>query len=325
MSGELVGRVTRTTTRLTTTEKLILVVLAEHVREKSRPGAPAGLAFPSVATIARHTEVNERTVQRALKKLRLGKWIEVAEQGGRGGRHYSPTQYKVQPEAGGDTDVTPRIDDDSAGGDICGVLGVTLVSPDPVRTPEKHKSRETPPQQNASVMSASREGKPETEKRLILKTPAKPNLIRRVIYTILDEQPDINSPDLADLVRVRLGVNVTASEHTIRDLVEAVQMKRAGLLPDRKDRQGVAIASREPQPQHVDEPQQRSFGPIGTVQACESLRSPAGVTLRPPVDAAEAERWRRMDAECAEVAARRKAREAFERAAQQPERLSATA
>jgi hypothetical protein len=69
MSIYCVGLCLNCQTKLTTTRKLILIALAEKADNDGRN------AFPSVATLARYAECDERTVQRSLRLLEKEGWI----------------------------------------------------------------------------------------------------------------------------------------------------------------------------------------------------------------------------------------------------------
>jgi hypothetical protein len=225
VSGLLVGRITRSKTNLTSTEKLILVILGEHVR------ADGGTAYPSVATIASHAEVHARTVKRVLRKLRAGGWIHVVAPGGRGGRRYTATQYDVLPASRGDTAVIPRIDGRRAGGDIGGQLGVTPVSPYPEVHPEVqiHKRNSSA----APLRVDEREQKQPAATGQVL-TEATWRQIRRAVHASrLKTSPGVavarrsavveNATDLTDRTRKTLAEwAMTAAEADVRAQVDLI-------------------------------------------------------------------------------------------------------
>ncbi len=217
VSGRLVGSITRTQTRLTSTEKLILVILGEHVRVEDGPA----LAFPSVETIATQAEVCTRTAKRALASLRAAGWIRVVAPGGRGGRRYSTTRYEVLPASSrGVTDVTPK----NPRGDICGFLGVTLVSPDPVRDPEEQEKQTHTAAAASAASFAFDDPKTKTAKRQQPQDEPSRSFIRKIVHEVL-ARPDAptNAPDVAADAHALLVVRgVVVAEDRVRAQVNAI-------------------------------------------------------------------------------------------------------
>jgi hypothetical protein len=85
---EYVAAVLRGVFGLDPTAKLILLIVAEYARASS-----GGVAWPSVATIAREAGISERRTQIHLHRLREDRWLAVVGDA-RGGSGHS-TRYKI--------------------------------------------------------------------------------------------------------------------------------------------------------------------------------------------------------------------------------------
>ena len=127
MSIYCVGLCLTSVTGLTLTEKFILLALCEKADNDGTN------AWPSVKTLARYAECSERTVQRALGRLRQTGWIAVTHRATR----YRPQNYAVnlqrlqgcQPVTRGATSVAVR--------------GDTAMAPNPSSTrPDKELDKE---------------------------------------------------------------------------------------------------------------------------------------------------------------------------------------
>lgn len=132
MSIELVARILNTPTGLNATAKMVLLGLANHAN-------PDGTrVFPSVARIARYAECDPRTVQRHLKALRLGGWLEVVTEASQ----HRPTEYRIRGdrlsslESRGDISDTPGVTSETPRGD-------TAMSPEPSE-PSKNRHGAAP-------------------------------------------------------------------------------------------------------------------------------------------------------------------------------------
>lgn len=125
MSIYCVGLVLNCQTDLNTTRKLILIALAEKADNDGRN------AFPSVATLARYAECDERTVQRSLRHLEQSGWI-VCESPARRNR---PRNYTLIVEKlEGRRIATPRregVAQDRGGVTPVSDGGDTAMPPDP--------------------------------------------------------------------------------------------------------------------------------------------------------------------------------------------------
>lgn len=90
---------------LTSPEKFVLVTIAHHFNQTSL------IAFPSIASLARSTELDERTVQRALRRLVAVDLIRVVPRFTASGRQTSNGYYI--PDLG----VPPGVSSDAPEGD----------------------------------------------------------------------------------------------------------------------------------------------------------------------------------------------------------------
>lgn len=135
---------------LPTTEKMVLLILADHADDEGQN------AWPSVARIARKASISERQVQRILRSLCDSGFIAVERQAG-GSREQRedrrPNRYTIRMD--GVTSVTPRSssrgDIETPRGDTGVANGVTPMSPEPyidTSTTEPPTTR-TPAQQEA--------------------------------------------------------------------------------------------------------------------------------------------------------------------------------
>lgn len=132
MAVQVMGEALRTT-GVTSTEKLVLIGLADHANHDGTG------AWPSVATLAEYADVTERTVQRCLRSLEDKGLIQKGDQ-----RHVQhvradkrPTVYDVTLDRG-DVYVAPQLDGVtpvSERGDTSVADGVTPVSPKPSLEP----------------------------------------------------------------------------------------------------------------------------------------------------------------------------------------------
>ena len=118
MSIYCVGLCLKTVTKLSLTEKFILLALCEKCDNDGSN------AYPSVKTLARYAECSERTVQRALKSLTDKGWLVLAERAS----SRRPTNYTIVIERfEGCQVVTPRVTQEVHRGD-------TAMAPDPSYT-----------------------------------------------------------------------------------------------------------------------------------------------------------------------------------------------
>jgi hypothetical protein len=118
MSIYCVGLCLTSHTGLKLTDKFILLALCEKADNDGTN------AWPSVATLARYAECDDRTVQRSLKKLKQGGWITVTKRA----TSRRPTIYRVSLDRfQGCQIVTPEVTPETVRGD-------TAMSPDPSST-----------------------------------------------------------------------------------------------------------------------------------------------------------------------------------------------
>jgi hypothetical protein len=123
MSIYCVGLCLTSLTGLALADKFILLALCEKADNDGTN------AWPSVATLARYAECSERTVQRALGRLRRDGWITETSKATR----YRPRVYSVNlSRLQGCQNVTPRVTPEVSRGD-------TVVSPDPSSTRPVHE------------------------------------------------------------------------------------------------------------------------------------------------------------------------------------------
>jgi Helix-turn-helix domain len=92
-------------------ETLILLALADHARDDG------SRIYPSIATIARKTKYNRRTVQRIMRKLEEREILEVVKKSVR----YGTTEYlircdKLPPLRGGKNDISDAVNSTFRGG-----------------------------------------------------------------------------------------------------------------------------------------------------------------------------------------------------------------
>lgn len=118
---------------ISTSEKMVLLVLADHADDEGRN------SWPSIATVARKSSVSPRQAQRILTSLKKRGLVRVEKQAG-GNREMRddrrPNRYWVTLD--GVTSMTPR---DDQRGDTHDVNGVTPMSPKPSIEPSnKDKS-----------------------------------------------------------------------------------------------------------------------------------------------------------------------------------------
>lgn len=142
MSVEMMGMVLNSEVRGTATTKMVLLGLANH------SGPQGGHAFPSVATLARYAQCDERTVRRNLRLLEAEGYIRTVMGSGR----RLPTEYALVPGViRGDIvssheDATPE----DPRGDIVSLVGGHLepgggtpMSPEPSREPSTSEPSRT--------------------------------------------------------------------------------------------------------------------------------------------------------------------------------------
>jgi len=79
MSISCVNAVLRGVFGIDPTAKLILIILAEHTNRN-------GVAWPSVATIARYACISEHRTKHVLRKLQEDEWFALESKGSRPGR-----------------------------------------------------------------------------------------------------------------------------------------------------------------------------------------------------------------------------------------------
>lgn len=115
---------------LSTSEKMVLLVIADHADDEGRN------AWPSMQTIARKASLSHRQAKRIVAALRDGGWIVVEEQAG-GTREMRddrrPNRYTVLPNGGtsaSSRDVA-RGDIEDPRGDICDSHGGSPMTPKP--------------------------------------------------------------------------------------------------------------------------------------------------------------------------------------------------
>jgi hypothetical protein len=124
------------------TELLLLLAIADYANER-------GIAFPSVATLARRIRMTDRNVQRALRKLRESGELRINMSAGPKGAHlYQVVINETLPLFLGDKVTPDKLSPDSRG--TSGVTtraqrGDTATSPEPSGTVREPSRRPPPP------------------------------------------------------------------------------------------------------------------------------------------------------------------------------------
>ena len=196
--------------RATGNDRLVLLVLADH-------GNDERLAWPGVKLIARKCGgIEDRTVQRCLRRLVEMGEIEVAEPGGRGGRHRKSAVYRILVgrqsailDESGVTAEAEGVTAEAAQGDSNGRSRVTPVSPEPSVEPPSE-----PPEEPAPPVSPPQPAFTVDRKRVTMPEHRKAQAILDAYNEVAGGTPFTSKEWLAKIVmRDREHPDLTVEQH----------------------------------------------------------------------------------------------------------------